>query len=222
MVGVIRALLRKKLLPAVISGASGGSIPAALVAVHTDEELERLITPKISGIYGMIRNQSVHIMMRRWICTCESARYCVSLILGLCILLRIRQNLVRSFTHASTALHASWRADEVHSLCRHRQGLFRGYVLHVYLQKLRLHVTVALCCVEYTFAEAFKKTKRRVNIAISLSGKKAGHGGSSQLYLLNHVSTYAYSALTLCTHFCNLITLAHRPAVYRVYTTDPT
>ena len=69
MVGVIRALLRKKLLPAVISGASGGSIPAALVAVHTDEELERLITPKISGIYGMIRKQSVHIMMRRSICT---------------------------------------------------------------------------------------------------------------------------------------------------------
>lgn len=49
---MIRALLVQKLLPPVISGASGGSIPAALVAVHTDEELHQLINPKISSIYG--------------------------------------------------------------------------------------------------------------------------------------------------------------------------
>lgn len=41
--GVIKALVEKKLLPRVISGASAGSIAAALLGCHTDDELLHLL-----------------------------------------------------------------------------------------------------------------------------------------------------------------------------------
>ena len=41
--GVIKALVEKQLLPRVISGASAGSIAAALLGCHTDEELLHLL-----------------------------------------------------------------------------------------------------------------------------------------------------------------------------------
>lgn len=44
--GVIRALTEQNLMPNVISGASAGSIMAALIATRTDEELLEILTPK--------------------------------------------------------------------------------------------------------------------------------------------------------------------------------
>ena len=41
--GVIKSLLQKKLLPRVISGASAGSIAAALLGTHTDDEMLDLL-----------------------------------------------------------------------------------------------------------------------------------------------------------------------------------
>lgn len=44
-VGVCKTLFEAKLLPRIISGASGGSIIAAFVCTHTDEEFEKLLNP---------------------------------------------------------------------------------------------------------------------------------------------------------------------------------
>ena len=47
--GVVRALLEAKAMPAIVSGASGGSIVAGVLAVHTDEEmLQDIITDDIA------------------------------------------------------------------------------------------------------------------------------------------------------------------------------
>ncbi len=45
-VGVARALLEADLLPAVMSGSSGGSIVGSIVCSHTDDELRELIEPQ--------------------------------------------------------------------------------------------------------------------------------------------------------------------------------
>jgi TAG lipase/steryl ester hydrolase/phospholipase A2/LPA acyltransferase len=42
--GVIKTLLQQKLFPRVVSGASAGSIMAALVSTRTDEELIQLLS----------------------------------------------------------------------------------------------------------------------------------------------------------------------------------
>lgn len=47
--GVIKALLDANLLPAVITGTSGGALIAALVATRTDEELKQLLVPALAG-----------------------------------------------------------------------------------------------------------------------------------------------------------------------------
>ncbi|MEM7504394.1 MAG: DUF3336 domain-containing protein [Pseudomonadota bacterium] len=43
--GVVKALWKQRLLPRVISGASGGSFVAALVGTHTDRQLKRIFEP---------------------------------------------------------------------------------------------------------------------------------------------------------------------------------
>ena len=44
--GVIRCLHEAKLLPRIISGASVGSIIAAVVCTHTEEEVLKMLEPK--------------------------------------------------------------------------------------------------------------------------------------------------------------------------------
>ncbi|ORZ31495.1 acyl transferase/acyl hydrolase/lysophospholipase [Catenaria anguillulae PL171] len=44
-IGVVKALWETRLLPRIISGASGGSIIASLVCTHTEEDFERLLNP---------------------------------------------------------------------------------------------------------------------------------------------------------------------------------
>lgn len=44
MQGVVRALLEQGVLPRIIAGSSVGSIVAAIIAVHTDEELKVMYT----------------------------------------------------------------------------------------------------------------------------------------------------------------------------------
>ncbi|KAJ2854252.1 hypothetical protein J3B02_002771 [Coemansia erecta] len=46
--GVARSLLTEARLPRVICGASAGSVVAALLATHTDDELRRIIRPELS------------------------------------------------------------------------------------------------------------------------------------------------------------------------------
>ncbi|KAJ3373048.1 hypothetical protein GGF31_001035 [Allomyces arbusculus] len=44
-IGVVKALHEARLLPRIISGASGGSIIASFVCTHTDDEFDRLLNP---------------------------------------------------------------------------------------------------------------------------------------------------------------------------------
>jgi hypothetical protein len=44
-IGVLRALRESNLLPRVISGASAGSIVAAMICTHTDDEFDALLEP---------------------------------------------------------------------------------------------------------------------------------------------------------------------------------
>ena len=55
--GVIRALSSQNLLPSVISGASAGSIMAALIGTRTDDELLDVLTPE--SIYEKFENWGV-------------------------------------------------------------------------------------------------------------------------------------------------------------------
>lgn len=48
--GVIKALVAERLLPTVITGASAGSLVAALVCTRTDEELDRLLVPELADM----------------------------------------------------------------------------------------------------------------------------------------------------------------------------
>ena len=45
-IGVVITLLEEKLLPHVISGASAGSLVAAVLGTHTDDEMEKFMDPK--------------------------------------------------------------------------------------------------------------------------------------------------------------------------------
>ena len=45
-IGVVKTLLEEKLLPHVISGASAGSLVAAVLGTHTDDEMEKFMDPK--------------------------------------------------------------------------------------------------------------------------------------------------------------------------------
>ncbi len=45
-VGVVKALWQQGLLPAILSGSSGGSVVGAMVCTHTDEELETMFDPE--------------------------------------------------------------------------------------------------------------------------------------------------------------------------------
>jgi NTE family protein len=45
-VGVVKALAEQRLLPRILSGASGGSVVGALVCTHTDKELQHMFEPE--------------------------------------------------------------------------------------------------------------------------------------------------------------------------------
>ncbi|PLW25342.1 hypothetical protein PCANC_24943 [Puccinia coronata f. sp. avenae] len=48
--GVIKALVNARLLPAVITGASAGALVAALLCTRTDEELEQILVPELADM----------------------------------------------------------------------------------------------------------------------------------------------------------------------------
>lgn len=64
--GVVRCMIEQNCLPNIISGTSGGSIVAALVAIHSNDELLQIINEKISNLhlphkwFDTIFNQIVH------------------------------------------------------------------------------------------------------------------------------------------------------------------
>ena len=52
--GVVRSLIQAGVMPRIVSGTSGGSIVAAMLARYTDEEmLESILVPDISNRYGV-------------------------------------------------------------------------------------------------------------------------------------------------------------------------
>ncbi|KAJ2230350.1 hypothetical protein H4R99_005185 [Coemansia sp. RSA 1722] len=64
--GVARSLLMDARLPRVISGASAGSVVAALLATHTDDELRRIIRPEL-GRYMTACQSSLAARIHRWL-----------------------------------------------------------------------------------------------------------------------------------------------------------
>jgi predicted acylesterase/phospholipase RssA len=65
--GVVRALLDSNMLPDIISGSSGGSVVAALVCTHTNEELNEILTDE--GMYDICRpfDEGWKTMIQRFI-----------------------------------------------------------------------------------------------------------------------------------------------------------
>jgi TAG lipase/steryl ester hydrolase/phospholipase A2/LPA acyltransferase len=52
--GVVRSLIQARVMPRIVSGTSGGSIVAAMLARYTDDEmLESILVPDISNRYGV-------------------------------------------------------------------------------------------------------------------------------------------------------------------------
>jgi len=66
--GVVEGMIRAKVLPRVISGSSGGSIVAAILAVHTDEEmLNEVLKPSLATRTSFI--PSFRQQLRNWLST---------------------------------------------------------------------------------------------------------------------------------------------------------
>lgn len=63
--GVVRELLDHDLLPRVITGTSGGSLIAALIAVRTDEELKEALVPEI-GLRLQVTDEPRRVDV--WLC----------------------------------------------------------------------------------------------------------------------------------------------------------
>jgi len=61
--GVVKALLDQGMLPMVVSGTSAGSIVAALVGIHRDEELRRIFTP--NGIVHPMTGEHIRFQFFR-------------------------------------------------------------------------------------------------------------------------------------------------------------
>jgi predicted acylesterase/phospholipase RssA len=53
-IGVIKTLFEAKCLPVVISGASAGSLIAALICTRTDEQLKTWFTPAVADIFTSV------------------------------------------------------------------------------------------------------------------------------------------------------------------------
>ncbi|QPG73354.1 hypothetical protein FOA43_000664 [Brettanomyces nanus] len=64
--GVIKALLENDLLPQIISGTSGGGAIAGLVGTRTNEELLKLIQPKLAHRMTLIGNDPFRVWFKRW------------------------------------------------------------------------------------------------------------------------------------------------------------
>jgi predicted acylesterase/phospholipase RssA len=63
--GVARALLDNKVLPDIISGTSGGALVAAMIATHTDAELEKLLVPELAYRIRACEDD-IGTWVRRW------------------------------------------------------------------------------------------------------------------------------------------------------------
>jgi NTE family protein len=57
-VGVVKALWQQGLLPNILSGASGGSVVGALLATHSDRDLERIFDPE-NLVYRLEREEGL-------------------------------------------------------------------------------------------------------------------------------------------------------------------
>ena len=133
--GVVKAMLDSDCLPRVISGTSGGSIVAGMLAIKTREELiSDIIQPNIAEIY---LSEGISFFPP--------------------IVDQIKNFIKTRFLVSSAGFERT---------CRRYFGT-------------------------YTFGEGFRRTKRIVNISVTLSG-------SSEKILLNHVTSpnvYIWSAV---------------------------
>ena len=79
--GVVKALLNESLLPDIITGTSGGALVAALVATHTNGELDQILVPALAH-HMKACGESVFVWGPRWwstgarFSTLEWARHC--------------------------------------------------------------------------------------------------------------------------------------------------
>ncbi|GME86086.1 unnamed protein product [Ambrosiozyma monospora] len=64
--GVMKALLETDLMPKIISGTSGGGLCSALAATRTNEELLRLLTPKLAKNINACGDDPWYVWMYRW------------------------------------------------------------------------------------------------------------------------------------------------------------
>lgn len=64
--GVIKALIENDLMPKIVSGTSGGGMIAALVGSRTNEELLKLITPKLSSKMNAFGTEPFWEGIKRW------------------------------------------------------------------------------------------------------------------------------------------------------------
>ncbi|KAI9172961.1 Lipase 5 [Blastocladiella emersonii ATCC 22665] len=66
-IGVVKALWEAKLLPRIVSGASGGSIIASFVCTHTEDEFERMLNPaytRLDFFDDPSENGPLHVLNR--------------------------------------------------------------------------------------------------------------------------------------------------------------
>ena len=64
--GVIKALLENNLLPQIISGTSGGGAIAGLVGTRTNDELLKLLVPRLATKIDMLSSEPVSVWLKRW------------------------------------------------------------------------------------------------------------------------------------------------------------
>ncbi|GMG40176.1 unnamed protein product [Ambrosiozyma monospora] len=64
--GVMKALLETDLMPKIISGTSGGGLCSALATTRTNEELLKLLTPKLAKNINACGDDPWYVWMYRW------------------------------------------------------------------------------------------------------------------------------------------------------------
>ena len=156
--GVVKELHERGLLPRVISGTSGGSIVAAMLACHTDAELPRYVRPYHSIVLLLSNVLSI------------SSSPCSTYVGSLPLLSRLR------FFVETVAEGASW-LDPAQTMFR--RLISQGVALNAdtFLEAIRG------VCADYTFAEAHARTGRVVSISTSTPFSTKGSAT-----LLNHVN----------------------------------
>ncbi|KAK3113631.1 triacylglycerol lipase [Teratosphaeriaceae sp. CCFEE 6253] len=171
--GVVKALFLRNLLPRIIAGTATGALMAALVAVHTDEELVTFLS-------------SENIDLSAFSAASERAASAAS---------------------APGAAQPSWLSTLTR---RARRFIKYGYVLEVGVLEECVRANVG----DLTFEEAYKHTKRVLNITVTT----AGGGVPSLLNYLTAPNVLIWSAALAS----NAVDIRKSPIILRCKQPDGT